>query len=292
MTVGKWPTWPPHFFIITNNILFVHRTSPGWSKYHGPLWLGKQIKKVQRVQWDDQVPELLRAGQRQVPQLLRQLHLAGSGLRRLPQLLASSQHPGNGWISSGQKRRLWPPGYHDLGPQREHLHDRPRILQSWLQFWTVWLRSQQPGGLQQREGRGDLPTAGGAHGGEVQATLLGGEHGPGQDCLRRMEEGGGAGEQKGGNCKQRKRRRDCKMQFSSERGMFHISWVSGAVIFQFSNWMLYSDWSDESGTVETRGRSTQSTTSIPEDNRMEPQERYHRSWKGKCHIETKIRKFL
>ena len=216
---------PPHFFIITNNILFIPRTSLGWSKYHRPLRLCKQIKKVKWFQWDDQVPQLLRTGQRQVAQLLRQLHLAGPGQRRLPQLLAPSQHSWNWWISSGQKRRLWSSGHHDLGPQREHLHDGPRIIQSWIQFWIVWLWTEQPGGLQQCQGCRDLQTQGRAAGGQIQAALLGGEHEPGQNCVRCLEEGGGDGKQKGGNCKQRKRRRDCKMQFSSERGMFHISSV-------------------------------------------------------------------
>lgn len=224
MTVGKWPTWPPSFLYNNQYILFPNlnivfsRTSLGRSEYHRPVRLCQQVKKVEWVQRDDQVPQLLGSWQRQVSQLLRQLYISGSGQCRLPQLLASRQHSGNWWISSGQKRWLWSPGHHDLGPQWEYLHDWTRILQSWFQFWTVWLWTQQSNSLEQCEGCRDLQTQRRTSGSKIQAALLGREYESSQNCLWCMEEGGSFGKQKGGNCKQRKRRRDCKMQFSSERG--------------------------------------------------------------------------
>merc|ERR550539_1268211 len=93
-------------------------------------------------------------------------------------------------------------GLFDFGPSRQaaannvkdaeicRLREELLAARSKLQSWEEPMVSSQ-------DWSRDLPAERGAAGRQVEAPVLGGDHGPGQDGLRRLEEGGRDGQQEG-----------------------------------------------------------------------------------------------
>ena len=265
------------------------RRSSGWPEHHWSVqWRCQQVSQVQRLLRDHgQVSQLLRSGCRgQEQELLRQQYLPGSGQCRVPPHLAPGQHPRVGRVSAGQEWWVWSPGHHHLRPGRD-LHEWSGQHQPRLQLRTVWLWTQQ---LQQCEGCWDSEAERGAGGGPEQAAVLGGEHGPGQDCLRRLEEGGGHGQQEGWDCQQREGCGHGQVQLSPERGEFFICGTlpvkffgrlpSKSVIRNKFSLIIVSAWAVQDGADQTRGWDPQSSSSSSQDHRVESEERHVRGGEG------------